>query len=394
MQLTLNRKLVLASAGAGKSRLIVKSALKKAGSGKRVLIVTYTENNQEELAKKICELNNGTIPSNITIKGWFAFLLEEMVRPYQSFIFEERIPTINFNSTDPHKRGQRNIPGRAEKINNRYNKKHFLTLKSGKAHTTYISKLSCRVNKEANGKPAFRLSQIYDGIYIDEVQDLTGWDYDVLTIIAKSSLSDLICVGDFRQTLYSTHISPKKPKTNQDKVKRFCDMGFATEELNISWRSIQQICDFADLIHSDEKYKETQSKVTDINVKDDLHSGVFVIKEKDARTYIDNYKPVLLRTSRRSYPELCTNQVTYNFGESKGMGFDHVLICTTDKQKSFVSGNMNAFNKDKTSKARNSFYVAITRARFSVGLICDTEVKTKEVTTWVSDGLEKIGENE
>ena len=61
------RRLILASAGAGKSRLLVGEAIEKANAGSSVLLLTYTENNQKELLKKIC-LENGCKPANITIK--------------------------------------------------------------------------------------------------------------------------------------------------------------------------------------------------------------------------------------------------------------------------------------------------------------------------------------
>jgi ATP-dependent exoDNAse (exonuclease V) beta subunit len=59
----------LASAGAGKSKLIVQQALERVALGERVLILTYTEKNQEELAKKFCKIGR-VVPGAVTIKGW------------------------------------------------------------------------------------------------------------------------------------------------------------------------------------------------------------------------------------------------------------------------------------------------------------------------------------
>jgi DNA helicase II / ATP-dependent DNA helicase PcrA len=84
---------MLASAGAGKSELIVKEALETAAGENKVLLLTYTINNQAELVKQICRLNKFQ-PQNVVVKGWFSFLLEDMIRPYQRCIVPERISGI------------------------------------------------------------------------------------------------------------------------------------------------------------------------------------------------------------------------------------------------------------------------------------------------------------
>ena len=53
-----------------------------------------------------------------------------------------------------------------------------------------------------------------------------------------------------------------------------------------------------------------------------------------------------------------------NYGESKGLGFDRVLIYPTQKILDFILKNKSL---DGTSRAK--FYVAITRARHSVGIV-------------------------
>ena len=90
-------KLILASAGAGKSQHIVEQAIEKSSNGQSVLVLTYTLNNQRELLNRICKENKYK-PSSIDIKGWFRFLLEDLVRPYQRVLFEDRIEGIYFNS--------------------------------------------------------------------------------------------------------------------------------------------------------------------------------------------------------------------------------------------------------------------------------------------------------
>jgi superfamily I DNA/RNA helicase len=56
-----------------------------------------------------------------------------------------------------------------------------------------------------------------------------------------------------------------------------------------------------------------------------------------------------------------------NFGESKGLSFDRVLIYPT---KPFCNWFKNHLSELATT-SRSKFYVAITRARYSVGIVYD-----------------------
>lgn len=58
----------------------------------------------------------------------------------------------------------------------------------------------------------------------------------------------------------------------------------------------------------------------------------------------------------------------YNFGSSKGLGFDRVLILPAESQMHFVLDGVAPFPADAET-AQNKMYVAITRARYSLGFI-------------------------
>lgn len=364
--------MILASAGAGKSRYIAEQALKKAAGNQTILILTYTVSNQEELLEQICRINR-VKPRNVVIKGWFTFLLEDMIRPYQRCMFPARIVGIDFNATDPHVRGHFTIKGRGEKIGDSYNPRHFLTSDHQKAHTTYLSKLAARINEEAEGKPVQRLAEIYDAVYIDEVQDLGSWDFDVLKAVAGSGVGTFECVGDFRQTIYRTSPAKrKKPVSDDHKLAAFQAMGFVPEHMSISWRCIQVICKFADLLHASEgRYPPTESMLTEVPAEFHAHHGIFVVPPSHVAAYMDCYNPVILRWSVATAAELCTGRNAYNFGEAKGLGFDRVLIVPTKSYTEFIGGKHKVFQDAKTAEAKNKLYVAITRARYSVAFIYD-----------------------
>jgi len=380
-------KLVLASAGAGKSQMIVKEALQFIDKPKnKILILTYTENNQKELLDKICK-EKKYLPSNIYIKGWFSFLLEDLIRPYQRCIFENRISGVFFNQSDPHKNNGSSIYGRAEKINNKYNKSHYLTKNKDRVHTAYISKLASRINMESKGKPIARIDEIYDSILIDEVQDLVGWDFDLIDKLSKLKALSVICVGDFRQTIYTTHIGTKQPKTNTQKLEKFKDLGYKIKNLNISWRCIQPICEFADKVHLNEGiYSKTNSNIITIPNEYKAHNGMFCVSSLNAEEYLKTFKPVILRVTKNTQKELCKGFTTVNFGASKGLGFNRVFIIPTTKQKKFLLGKHNVFENDKTEKAKSSLYVAVTRAKYSVAFLYDGDKELEGIVKWIPKG--------
>jgi ATP-dependent DNA helicase UvrD/PcrA len=397
MQSLLTNKLILASAGSGKTTKIVGDAINDAKDGKRVLILTYTQNNQKEILNRICQIH-GVKPSSIRIKGWFTFLLEDMIRPYQTCIFEERISNILFNNSNPHKRRGRNISGRSEKTSGEYSVMYYLGTSKRRVHTTFISQLAARIDEETRptnsagrkiprgkGKSILRLEEIYDSIHIDEVQDLVGWDYRTLALIANSSKINFTCVGDFRQTIYTTAITSKTPKGNDEKLQFFQDEGFDNAPLAISHRCVQAICSFADEIHTIEGYTPTVSMVGDIPEEHSNHIGVFAVRQCDVEAYLATFNPVILRATRKSGTEVCKGRVARNFGEAKGLGFDRVLIIPTGPYKQYLSGNSGRLEDGRTDQSRNKLYVAITRARYSTAFLYDGNIGVDGMTVWEKD---------
>jgi len=385
----LNRKLIIASAGAGKTYRIVEESIQRIASGSKVLLVTYTENNQAEIIKKFKQLG-GEDRDKFHVKGLFTFLLEDIIRPYQRCIFQDRIESINFDGqSDPHKypNGKRKL-GSGEIIDGLNNPTHYLTSNKKKAYTTYIAKLATRVIEESNSKPIARLEGIYSHIYFDEVQDLVGWDYEVLKGLAMSKKLGITCVGDFRQTIYDTAVTTKQPKTSQQKLGSFKKMEFVPELMNVNRRSIQSICDIADSIHANEGYEKMQSLVEEVPEKYREHTGVFIVKKTDSIRYVLKHKPTLLRLNVGSGKEFeQTSIAKINFGKSKGMGFARVLVLPTQPYIDYLKGNKNIFDKNKTDESKNKLYVAMTRAKYSLSFIIPDELADKcNLPVWNDDG--------
>ena len=171
----------IAGAGSGKTHKIIEDAIEVIKAGGRVLVVTYTTSNQAELRSRFVAVY-GSSSDDFVVKGLFTFYLEDLVRPYQNVVFSERIATTMFTEQNPHLRpGTKNwYPNRGEKIGSDLNPLHYLTSCKTKAYTGLLAKLASRIATASKNSPAKRLKDIYQRVFFDEVQDLVGWDYDVI----------------------------------------------------------------------------------------------------------------------------------------------------------------------------------------------------------------------
>ena len=373
----------MASAGSGKTHKVITESIEKIKEGGKVLVVTFTTNNQKELKHRFSILNGGQSDSFI-VKGLYSFYLEDIVRPYQSVFFNNRIEGIFFNESNPHL-----IPGtaryrigRAEKNkDDTINSQHFLTGDGKKAHTGFLAKLAARVSQKTNNATSKRINNIYSHIYFDEVQDLAGWDYTVIKQLSEVINSSITCVGDFRQTVYSTTFAKKTPATMDEKIAEFSKMNFKSEYLNINMRSVSQICEFSNMIHAD-MCNDIASGVEEIPDCFKGHTGIFVVKESDVCDYLDEFNAVVLRWNVRSGNKILPKHAKcYNYGDSKGMGFNRVVIIPTSNILKFILSKEE--NLLVSEAIRNKFYVAVTRAKYSLAFVIpDKQVHETDFVVW------------
>ena len=345
-----SNKLVIASAGSGKTTFLVKEALSR--PDKRIAILTYTNNNISEIRKKFCEKHGG-IPKEVDVMTWFSFLLRECTRPYQRSVYSQsRVRTIFF----PKGRSARGAP---------YSETERYYFRNGdEIYSDKISRFVIDCETNSNGLVTKRLADIYDEIFIDEFQDLAGYDLDLLELFLKSRIR-MVIVGDPRQCTYTTNSSAKNNQYRSIGIlKLIYEWGKNSlcqiEKHAKSYRCNQRICDFADMLWSDmEKTVSYNSTATE-------HDGSFVVSEDKIHKYVKQYKPVLLRYNRNAdtygYPAL-------NFGNAKGLEFDRVLIIPHGPIKKYLKkGDV----KD-VKKSLEKFYVAVTRAKHSVAFLYDGE---------------------
>jgi len=374
-----NNKLIIAAAGSGKTTFLINEALKIKDD--KVIITTYTQANEEEIKKKIIEINN-CIPENITIQTWFSFLIQNGIKPYQGSIFEKEITGMILVSSQSGFRYYNN--GRPTYWGEDNLEKYYFT-STNKIYSDKLSKLVVRCNDKSNGEVINRLVRIYKYIFVDEVQDLAGYDLEFIKLLFQSS-AKIILVGDPRQVTYLTHHEKKYLQYKYGLIKEFIineckriDYEIDETTLNTSYRNNAMICSFSSKLYA-EYPPCNSSQTTTTN-----HDGVFLVRIVDVDNYLETYKPMQLRFDRRT-KGINQNYPVMNFGISKGLSFDRVLIYPTKSIETYlVNGILKVLLKKKKKTDPDEmedafdiakFYVAVTRARYSVGIVCNYNDET------------------
>jgi len=368
-------KLIVAAAGSGKTTHIVSEALSNREAN--ILITTYTQANQDEILKKIIK-KNGCVPSNVTVQTWFSFLLRHGVRPYQGKLTEKKITgLLLMNTLSGVKYYYKGRPIFFSE--EREFERHYFS-KEMKIYSDKLSKFVFRCNEINDGVVIDRLSRIYTHIYVDEVQDLAGYDLELLKLLFASQIS-MSLVGDPRQATYSTNSSAKNKQFKRSGIIEFFEddslnLEIDSTSLTTNHRSVPDIC-----LLSDKIFPELQTTASG-NDKKTGHDGVFLVKKEDIRKYLEKFEPIQLRDNRTKtvFPGFSV----MNFGESKGLSFDRVLIYPTGPMVSWFKNN----NTELRPISRAKFYVAITRARYSVGIECELDesmVDGDDITIWNSE---------
>lgn len=356
----LNNTIKIEAAGAGKTYGICKEALQLADkdeSNKKILILSYTNRGIDSIKKEIRKQNCGVLSHRIEIMTWYSFLLSEMIKPYQTVLFGiNEIKSIDFSEAY----GKINFrkTGSKERYINVY----------GDVRSNATGELALYIDKHNRGKTINRLSEIYNHIYIDEVQDMAGYDLDIIEQLMKSNIA-ITCVGDNKQATFKTNNSMKNKKLSGTNIwfffqKMIQENIVSIEKKLISRRFNQEICNFANEVYPNENSMETSMK------EQTEHDGVVLIKKEDVSVYYDYFKPTVLKFDRRTSTD---GYYSINFGECKGMTFERVLIYPNGPFKEFLL-------KKKKLGSPQKYYVAATRSKYSIAFVLD---KLPKETEWL-----------
>lgn len=334
----MDKRVIFAVAGAGKTTHIVDSIT----ACKRSLIVTYTNSNYDNLIRKISKKFNGIWPENVTVMTFFQFLYRFCYKPFLSDRCKARGIIFDFNRNKTVQQKQR---------------AYYLT----DTNYFYSNRLSLFLDKAGIILDIQkRITTYFDAFIVDEIQDISGRDFDFLEKLMEMNVN-MLFVGDFFQHTYDTSRDGNKNKNlfnNQDEyMKRFESKGVTVDKSTFakSWRCSKSICDYI----SDNLGITIESHRTDDTeikfVSDELSvmkiwndTSIVKLHLKESSKYGFNHK---------------------NWGDTKGED------CYKDVCVVLNKNTMEKFNGGKLSElayiTKNKLYVAITRAHGNVYFISE-----------------------
>jgi hypothetical protein len=333
----MDKSVIFAVAGSGKTSLVIE----RLSLDQRALIITYTENNHRHLRNKIIQ-KFGTIPSNITLMTYFSFLHGFCYRPLMQLKIGSRGLTFR-------RPPDRQIPltdiarfrdGSRRLYHNRLAK--FLQLRG------------CVPAIKA------RIERFYDCVYVDEVQDFAGHDFNLLLDISKAK-AGMTFVGDFYQHTFDTSRDGAVNGTLHDDMakyeKRFRDAGIAVDKTTLgrSWRCATSTCDFIS---------------TKLQIAMGSHverAGEIVTVLEQAQANALHADPSVVKLFLQEHGKYgCYSQ---NWGASKGMDHfeDVCVVLGLEAWKRYQAGNLH----EAKPQTRNKLYVACSRARGKLFFVQD-----------------------
>ncbi len=343
MSLANNNVAILAAAGSRKTEEIVNSAL--AVTDGQVLITTYTNENQKQIVRRI-QQKVGFVPPFITVMGWFSFLIAQCAKPYQRALTNEPLLINGLN-----------FKGRRNRFTKKSNPRFFLD-SNADLYRDSVSDFVVTLDKKVAGAVIGRLERIYTHIFVDEVQDLVGYDLDVVDLLMPSNIN-LLLVGDPRQHTLATNIGPRNKKYRGVGLADWFEERSAVctlETRNHNYRCNQAICDFADAIFPN------MPATTSVDVPATGHDGIFKIPRSEIAQYCSEYHPVTVLRHDKNFKTEGLSAM--NIGVAKGGTFDRVVLFPTAPMLKYLEDG------DPTKlKAPERLYVAVTRARFSVAFV-------------------------
>ncbi|QXV63996.1 AAA family ATPase [Mucilaginibacter sp. 21P] len=333
------KTLMLAVAGSGKTTLLVDRLC----ADRRTLILTYTNTNERNLRSAIIK-RFGYHPKNISLFTYYTFLYSFCYRPLLSL----KMGSAGINwlpNPDRFAKGDDQLVDRYGRL---YSNRIALTLK----------------RKNVLSEVKTRLERYFDQIFIDEVQDFAGNDFNFLDTLVSASLEQLF-VGDFFQHTYDTSRDGNVNGTLHDDlqryVARFESLGLRLDKktLSKSHRCNPEICAFV----------EEQLGITIGSHRSGGSSIIHISSAADAAVlFRDNSVVKLFYQAHYHYD--CYSK---NWGESKGEDrYQDVCVVMNGKTwKSFQDGEL----KGLPSQTRSKLYVALTRTKGNLYLLPESLLK-------------------
>lgn len=304
-------------------------------------MVTYTENNYRNLRNRII-LQHGSIHSGTRICTYFSFLYSFCLRPLCGDKYG--LKGINFD-----------LPPESTRRRRRDDLRHYID-RHGRIYAARMASFVIKFGMV--GEVRQRIAKYFSAVYVDEVQDFAGYDFNLLLDLTEKN-TDTVLVGDFFQHTYDTSRDGNVNKGLHDDYakykKAFENRGFRVDEetLGKSYRCSPTTCQFV-----------SESIGVDIGSH---HATASILEFVDDEGWADaifhqDHTVKLFYQSHSSYP--CTSD---NWGASKGIDdYDSVCVVLNKKAEGlYRKGHLGQL----PATTRNKLYVACTRARSELLLV-------------------------
>lgn len=335
----MDKRVIFAVAGSGKTTHIINQL----NLVNKALIITYTNNNVENLRNSIIE-KWGYFPSNIKLLSYFSFLHSFCYKPFLGTTYKTKGIYYSPNTNRFAKKDARYISIGNRLYSNRIPK--FLEEKD--------------VLRDINE----RLSKYFDSLYIDEIQDFAGHDFNFLKSITQSNL-DILMVGDFYQHTFDTSRDGSVNKAlHDDLIKyqtKFSEMGLVldTTTLNKSYRCSPSICNFI---------SEKIGIIIDSHRNDEVKIHL-IENSNEARSVLSDNEIVKL-FYQKHYAFNCYSK---NWGDCKGENRYNKVCVVLNKttHEHFLKNNL----RELPAQTRNKLYVACSRAKSDLYLLPEKMLK-------------------
>jgi superfamily I DNA/RNA helicase len=331
-------RLVLAVAGSGKTKCIIDSL----DLTERSLILTYTTANYDNLKRRIIK-KHGCLPTNIYLKTYFSFLYSFC---YQSFLQDKLLTKGLFFERAPlYGTGlNRWISRRKYVYNNRL-------------YQLIIDQI---------GFPSLleRLHRFFDKIYIDEIQDFSGHDFDFIEHLTAFN-GEVLCVGDYYQHTFDTSTDGNKNRRLHSSLEVFIERcrnaGYEidTQSLRRSWRCSPNLCEVVSRLGIQiESNRSDNSEV----IRIDDNEGLLEL-------CLDNEITKMFRQESKNFQFR-----SMNWAASKGINHfkDVCVILNNGTRDLWNSGQIASLNH----RTKCKLYVAMTRARGTLYIADESHINS------------------
>lgn len=334
---------LLAVAGSGKTSFLVNALAPE----KRNLLLTYTVNNTETLKGMISQKFSG-IPEKTMVMTWFSFVFNFLVKPFRI----DNAPSIRHLLFPKREELPPYYTGGCTR---------FVTSDGGLYHCRAFDFARRYIGEQ---KLVGRIRQFFDAIFIDEVQDFAGYDFDFIELIAKTD-AEVTLAGDYFQHTFDTSRDGNKNQGLHKDLKNFLKRlaswyKIDDATLSESWRCTSKVCDFI--------------------------SSKMGIAMKSARQDIE-VEPLLLSTPNEIAAMMADHSITklfydksdtykcagecWNWGKCKGMSFDRVCVVLNPKTYSLFKKNLLSTLPAQT---KHKLYVACSRTRGDLVFVSEGDI--------------------